>query len=92
MSKYDPNIKYGWDKDTQFLLNGNEFGLILNTFRTVLGTAEAQKILLLNNANSKMEEILQRNVDTGNVKPATTPETIPTDAAPMEVVAEEDKK
>lgn len=92
MSKYDPNIKYGWDKDTQFLLNGDEFGLILNTFRTVLATTEAQKILLLNNANNKMEEILERNVHTGNVKPAITPETIPTEAAPMEVVAEEDKQ
>ena len=44
MAKYDPNNKYGWEKSTPFTLNGNEFGLILNTFRSVLQTPEAQKI------------------------------------------------
>ena len=71
-NKYDPNVKYGWDNETQFLLNGSEFGLILNTFRTVLNTAEAKKILLLNNANNSTEDILQRNVESGTLKPQIT--------------------
>jgi len=74
MADYNPNIKYKWDKETEFILNGNEFGLILNTFRTVLSTPEAQRILFLNNANDKMEDILQRNVESGNVKPSTEEE------------------
>jgi len=85
-NKYDPNVKYGWNKETQFLLNGNEFGLILNTFRTVLSSPEAQKILLLNRANDQMEDILQRNVESGNVKPAEQPEQ-----APMQAVKEKPK-
>lgn len=85
-NKYDPNIKYSWSRETQFLLNGNEFGLILNIFKTVLSTPEAQKILLLNKANDEMENILQRNVESGNVKPAETPENT---QAPMSVVDEE---
>jgi hypothetical protein len=73
-NKYDPNIKYTWDNDTKFELSGREFGFILNTFRTVLSSPEAQKILLLNSANNIAEDILQRNVESGNVKPAEIPE------------------
>lgn len=69
MAKYDPNKKYGWEEDTVFELSGNEFGYILNTMRTVLATPEAQRILMLNEANNTVEDILKRNVETGNVKP-----------------------
>jgi len=79
---YNPNIKYGWDKDTKFSLNGNEFGLILNTFRTVLASPEAQKIILMNTANNTMEEMLKRSVESGIVKPAEIPDENP----PMKVV------
>lgn len=91
--KYDPNVKYGWNNDTEFVLKGNEFGLILNTFRTILTSEEAQKILLMNRANDVMESLLQRNVESGNVKPASIPEDVPQNKAPMGVVkeSEEDK-
>ena len=67
MAEYDPNAKYGWDKDTKFELSGNEFGLILNTFRTILASDEGQKILAIDKANDAIEEVLGRNVKAGNV-------------------------
>ena len=69
MSKYDPNTRYNWEKDTKFELSGNEFGLILNTFRTILQSPESQKVLILNEANKAIEGVLSRNVESGVVKP-----------------------
>lgn len=88
MAKYDPSIKYGWEKETPFTLNGNEFGLILNTFRTILSSPEAQKILLLEQANNAMETVLQRNVESGVIKPAIE-ESIPDMPPKMEVLPPE---
>ena len=85
MAKYDPNVKYGWEPDTKFELSGNEFGLILNTFRAVLQSPEARQILLINEANAVIETILSNNVESGNVTPA--PE-IPNSPGPMKVVPE----
>jgi hypothetical protein len=68
MSEYDPKKKYSWDNDTEFKMNGNEFGLILNTFRTILHSPEAQRILLINEANNTIENVLGRNVKEGIVK------------------------
>lgn len=70
--KYDPNVKYGWTSETKFEISGNEFGLILNTVRATLSTEEAQKILLLSKANDALEDVLRKNVENGNVKPAPT--------------------
>lgn len=69
MIKYDPNVKYGWEKDTKFELTGNEFGLLLNTLRTILKSPEAQRILILNEANETIETVLGRNVESGVVTP-----------------------
>lgn len=92
MTKYDPNVKYGWEKDTKFELTGNEFGLILNTLRTVLKSPEAQKILILNEANKTIETVLSRNVESGVV----TPSKIETDSSllpkSMKVVVEEEEE
>jgi hypothetical protein len=95
MEQYDPNTKYGWDKSTPFTLNGNEFGLILNTFRSVLATPEAQKIMLLNNANNAMEDVLKRNVESGAILPAPpedSPEQLPMAVVPEDAPKEAPKK
>jgi len=87
MAKYDPNTKYGWDESTPFTLNGNEFGLILNTFRNILATPESQKVLMLNQASNAMEGVLARNVESGAIEPAKEEES-PTQP-PMAVVPED---
>ncbi len=96
MAVYDPNTKYGWEKDTKFDLTGNEFGLILNTFRTILQSPEAQKILIMSEANKAIESVLKRNVESGAVVPSKTEDKSPDkpipNAVPMEVVQKEDIK
>lgn len=67
---YDPNKKYAWAPTDVFELNGQEFGLILNTIRAILSTEEASKILLANQTNQVIEKILASSVEAGVVKEA----------------------
>lgn len=65
---YDPNKRYTWTPDDSFILSGGEFGLILNALRSVLGTPEAARILLANQANEVLESTLARAVEDGIAK------------------------
>jgi hypothetical protein len=49
-------------------LSGNEFGVLLNTLRAILGTAEAQRVLLADRANSVIENAFGRAVEMGVAK------------------------
>ena len=64
---YDPNKKYAWTPEDSFSLSGGEFGVILNTLRAILGTQEATKILLANQANNIIEGVLAKAVENGTV-------------------------
>ncbi len=68
--KYDPNKKYTWNTDDIFVINGAEFGVILNSLRSQLATEEAARILLANRANNTIEQVLARSVEAGVVKEA----------------------
>lgn len=70
VAKYDPNKKYSWTPNDQFILNGGEFGLLLNAFRSVLNTQEAARILLANEANNIIEAKLAQAVEAGVVREA----------------------
>ena len=65
--KFDPKKKYTWSPDTQFVMNGGEFGLLLNALRAVTSTKEAQTILLASNAGDVLENILATAVEKGVV-------------------------
>jgi hypothetical protein len=67
--KYDPEKKYEWKQEDLFVFSGAEFGMMLNALRTILGTAEAQRILLAERANMIVENVLARAVKEGRVKP-----------------------
>jgi hypothetical protein len=69
-TSYDPNKKYSWTPEDQFTLNGGEFGLLLNTLRSILNTQEAARILLANEANNVIEGKLAQAVEAGVVKEA----------------------
>jgi hypothetical protein len=64
---YDPSKKYGWGADTQFVMNGQEFGLILNTLRAVVSTEEATRILLADKSCQVLEGIMSRGVSDGTI-------------------------
>ena len=66
--KFDPAKKYTWSKDTEFILKGSEFGLILNALRSVVSTQEAQALFLADKAVDAVENILGNAVEGGLVK------------------------
>ncbi len=70
MATYDPNKRYTWTPQDKFELNGAEFGMILNALRAILGTEEAAKILLANQANTAIENALSKAVEADVVKEA----------------------
>ncbi len=70
MATYDPNKRYTWTPQDKFELNGAEFGMVLNALRAILGTEEAAKILLANQANDAIERALAKAVEADVVKEA----------------------
>ena len=69
-TSYDPNKKYTWSQDDQFILSGGEFGLVLNALRAILNTPEAAKILIANQANNVIEGALAKAGEAGIVNEA----------------------
>ena len=65
--KFDPNKKYTWDMKAQFVLEGGDFGMLLNAMRAVINTKEAQTILLAKQAGDVLEETLAAGVESGLV-------------------------
>lgn len=70
---YNPNKKYVWQKEDIFELNGEDFGIILNTFRGILGTREAANIIMVDRANQAIEAIMANAVNKGIVKEMEEP-------------------
>lgn len=68
MATYDPTKKYTWIPDDKFEITGHEFGLILNTLRSILNTQEASTILLASRANDAIEEVMAKAVEADVVK------------------------
>ena len=68
MATYDPSKKYTWSPEDKFEFSGAEFGLILNTFRKILSTPEAEVILLANQANMIIEKKISEAVEKDVVK------------------------
>jgi hypothetical protein len=65
---YDPNKKYTWSAQDNFTLSGEKFGMILNTFRAILQTPEATRILMVERANEIVETIMKNAVEQGIIK------------------------
>ena len=68
MTKYNANKSYTWTPDDKFEMNGEQFGLILNAFRAILSTEEAQRVLLVNKANQAVEEVIVNAVENNIIK------------------------
>lgn len=64
---YDSNKHYSWKSDEEFIITGQEFGLILNTLRAILSTEQAQQILLTARANDVLEKLMANNVEKGKI-------------------------
>jgi len=68
VATYDPAKRYSWTPEDVFELSGDQFGMILNAFRSILGTPEAAKILLADKANEAIEKAMAIAVERGIVK------------------------
>lgn len=68
MSKYDPNKQYKWEESDEFVMNGNQFGLLLNAFRTYLAKPESQEVMLMMKAETEITTLLAKGVESGLVK------------------------
>lgn len=66
--QYDPRKKYTWEPTDQFVLSGEEFATIINTFRAILSSAEAQRILTVERAHYIAESAIARGLELGFVK------------------------
>lgn len=65
--KFDPTKKYAWSPETTFTISGNDFGLLLNTLRSITSTKEAQTILLAHDAGDALEKVLAHGIETGKI-------------------------
>ncbi len=65
--KFDPTKKYAWSPETSFTISGNDFGLLLNTLRSITSTKEAQTNLLAHDAGDVLEKTLANAVEAGVV-------------------------
>ena len=77
MAQYDPNKRYTWTPEDTFTLNGQEFGLLLNTVRAYLASEEAARFQLMLQANRVIEETLKRAVEEDVVLEAPEEEQFP---------------
>jgi hypothetical protein len=68
MAEYDPNKKYRWNPGDKFEITGEQFGNILNAFRAVLSSPEAQRILFIQQANNAVEDIMAKGVESDIIK------------------------
>lgn len=66
--KYDPNKRWTWKPEDKFEMTGNQFGEILNAFRAILSSPEAQRILMIQQANNAVEDIIAKAVEDDIVK------------------------
>lgn len=71
--QYDPRKKYTWDPADQFVFSGEEYMTILNAFRTILSSAEGQRILMIERAHFIAESALARGLELGFVKEKEEP-------------------
>ena len=78
MAAYDANKQYKWEESDEFVMNGNQFGLMLNAFRNYLAKPESQEVMLMMKAESEMTSLLKEGVDSGIVKEVETEEESPT--------------
>lgn len=67
---FDPTKKYIWNRDAEFQLSGAEFGTILNAFRALLTTPEAQAMFKAAQASDLVEHVLAKAVEAGIAKEA----------------------
>lgn len=71
--KYDPKKQYQWKEEDIFEVKGNQFGLMLNAFRSILSKPESQEVMLVMRAETEMTKVLADAVNKGKISEMVTP-------------------
>jgi hypothetical protein len=66
--EYNPQKSYTWKPEDKFEISGSQFGMILNTFRTILSSPLAAMFRNIEQANVTVEEIMATGVQSGIIK------------------------
>lgn len=66
--EYDRSKRYTWTPEDKFELTGDQFGMIINAFRAILGSEMARLIPFIEKANEGIEQAMQDAVEKGIVK------------------------
>lgn len=61
--EYFPEKQYTWKADDKFELSGQDFGLIINTIKSLINTEEAKKYQLLFKVNELLENSVKESVE-----------------------------
>ena len=83
MPEFKPSASYQWKEDEIFELKGRDLEGLLNIVRTILGTPESQKVLLLSGVNSMLEGILLKGIEDGKVVEVVQPDEPQLDEKPQ---------
>ena len=86
MAKYDPSKQYKWEETDEFVMTGNQFGLMLNAIRNYLSKPESQEVMLMQKAESEMTKLLIEGVESGvviEVAPKPLPSSEGLESTPM---------
>lgn len=67
---YNPSERYVWAPDEKIEISGQDFATILNAVRSVLNLPEAPAIILADRANTAIDGIMARYVESGKIIPA----------------------
>lgn len=67
-SKFDPQVKYEWNKDEKVVISGEQYGYIRSVLESHLTSEEGQRTLATMEAFKMVQQILVENVETGKFR------------------------
>lgn len=74
MIKFNPNANYGWEKDEQFVLLGEEFDVVLKGLQIAANTEEFRKNVAIYHALNTISNVFKEGVEQGIIKEQSPPQ------------------
>ena len=65
VAEYDRSKRYTWSPADRFVLNGDQFGSIINALRAIMGMLPFDRLM---QANDSIENVMKNAVESGIVK------------------------
>lgn len=65
---FNPNLKYGWEKDQEFTVTGEEFDIILKSLQLAADTPEFKRNVAIFQGLNVVSTIFKESVEQGLIK------------------------